>query len=254
MNDNADTMNDTKTKSIKGKWNNITKRWARNCPKCGKELSYSQKCSMLCAEREGWCCAHCSNSGENNGMFGKHHSLKTRKKIGCKSKRRMPWNKGKIGVYSKDVLSKMGAQNKGRVPWNKGIPAPHKGIIPNELSRRKMRLSRIRYLKSLHGQTHPNFNPIGCQRIDEYGKQNGFDFQHAMNNEEFYIKELGYWVDGYDKMKNIVIEYYEHHHQNPRQMLRDKRRKQEILNHLHCTFIEMWEDGTITITKYRRTL
>jgi len=36
-----------------------------------------------------------------------------------------------------------------------------------------------------------------------------------MNGGEHFIPELGYWVDGYDKNKNIVIEYYEtRHHKN----------------------------------------
>jgi hypothetical protein len=65
------------------------------------------------------------------------------------------------------------------------------------------------------------------------------DLQHAENGGEFHIKELGYWVDGYSKEKNIVLEYYEPFHQN--QVERDKRRKQEIIEHLRCQFIEIKE-------------
>ena len=50
-------------------------------------------------------------------------------------------------------------------------------------------------------QLYPNFNSNACKIIDEYGNKNGYNFQHAMNGGEFYIKELGYWVDGYDREK-----------------------------------------------------
>jgi hypothetical protein len=38
----------------------------------------------------------------------------------------------------------------------------------------------------------PNFNPQACKIIEEYGKMNGYNFQHALNGGEFHIKELGY--------------------------------------------------------------
>lgn len=35
-------------------------------------------------------------------------------------KGRVPWNKGKTGVYSKEVLQKMSTSSKGQIAWNKG--------------------------------------------------------------------------------------------------------------------------------------
>ena len=66
------------------------------------------------------------------------------------------------------------------------------------------------------------------------------DLQHAENGGEYHIKELGYWVDGYSKEKNIVLEYYERAHKS--QIEKDIRRKQEIINHLGCEFYEIWYD------------
>lgn len=41
------------------------------------------------------------------------------------NKGHIPWNKGKIGVYSKETLEKMGRNSqvfrKGHIPWNKGL-------------------------------------------------------------------------------------------------------------------------------------
>ena len=91
----------------------------------------------------------------------------------------------------------------------------------------------------------PRFNPTACQIIIEYGQKNGYDFKHAENGGEVHI--IGYSVDGYDKKKNVVIEYYERAHE--RTKVRDKRRKQEIVNHLGCMFIEVWYDGRIITTE-----
>lgn len=95
----------------------------------------------------------------------------------------------------------------------------------------------------------PNFNIHACSIIEEYGKMNGYNFQHALNGGEFHIKELGYWVDGYDIDKNVVIEYYEKHHLIPKQEIKDKKRMENIIKTLNCKFIivyytqkiEIWE-------------
>jgi hypothetical protein len=105
----------------------------------------------------------------------------------------------------------------------------------------KMRLSAIKRMNARFGQTKPNYSPIACQKIDEYGKQHGLNFQHAMNGGEFYIKGLGYWVDGYDRNSNVVIEYYEKRHNTESRKVHDLKRKQEIRKSLGCKFVELRE-------------
>ena len=87
----------------------------------------------------------------------------------------------------------------------------------------------------------PNFNPNGCERILEYGKKHGYNFQTAINGGEYFIKELGYWVDGYDIQQNVVIEYMEKFHQTPKHLKKDKLRRERIIDHLGCKYIEIWE-------------
>ena len=55
------------------------------------------------------------------------------------------------------------------------------------------------------------------------------------------ISKMGnaYYIDGYDKEKNVVIEYYEKYHN--RQIDYDIKRKQEIIEKLNCKFIELKE-------------
>jgi hypothetical protein len=96
--------------------------------------------------------------------------------------------------------------------------------------RQKLRESRL-------GKVIPNFNPIACQRIDEYGKRHGYNFQHALNGGE--VRVIGYSLDGYDKEKNAVIEFYEKRHLRKKE--RDESRKKEIIKYLNCKFIELRE-------------
>jgi hypothetical protein len=129
---------------------------------------------------------------------------------------------------SQELRNKIGLINKGRK-----FSYEH---------RRRLRIAQIEQIErnfNNGNQISPNFNPDACNLIDKYGLQNGYSFQHAMNGGEYYISELGYWVDGYDKEKNVVIEYYEKEHERKKD--RDENRKQEIINLLNCQFIELKE-------------
>lgn len=125
-----------------------------------------------------------------------------------------------------------------------GIHNPMFGKKHKDETRKKMRIITInRIEKSLAngGQMQPLYNSEGCKIIDEYGKKNNYHFQHAENGGEFHIKELGYWVDGYDKEKNTVIEIDESFHFNPDGSLKDKdlNRQYEIIDFLKCNFIRI---------------
>lgn len=150
------------------------------------------------------------------------------------------------------VDNKGGKARKGKGTWNKGVPrtleekqnisrAIKEGkkkstYRPTEEHKRKIRLAIIKRIQESKGKCVPLYNPEACKAIDEYGKLHGYNFQHAENGGEFYIKELGYWVDGYDKEKNTVIEYYEmYHHKDKAE--KDLSRQQQIVDFLKCEFI-----------------
>ena len=107
--------------------------------------------------------------------------------------------------------------------------------------KKKKREKLIQQIKS-HGFV-ATFNPSACRIIEEYGKQKGWNFRHALNGGEYYLPEIGYWLDGYDKENNIVCEYYEKQHRYKIEY--DKKRKQDILNFLKCKMIIIHEDGKI---------
>jgi len=109
---------------------------------------------------------------------------------------------------------------------------------PEELE--KMRKSAIKRVKRQYGNMI-SYNPQSIPIIEQYGKENGYNFQHAENGGE--IEVCGYLVDGYDKDKNVVIEYYEKHHN--RKIQKDLERQLAIMNELKCKFIIIKYDSTI---------
>lgn len=92
-----------------------------------------------------------------------------------------------------------------------------------------------------------SYNPDSIVIIENYGKQHGYNFQHAENGGEVQI--CGYFVDGYDKEKNVVIEYDEKHHfqKNGQLKQKDHDRQQNIINELQCKFIRINYKGEILI-------
>ena len=96
--------------------------------------------------------------------------------------------------------------------------------------RKKSRLSNIKVIERIseNGRCVPGYNPDSIQIIEKKAKELGItDLKHAQNGGEHYVKELGYWLDGYSPEKNIVIEYYEDRHR--RQVEKDNQRQKEIM-------------------------
>lgn len=82
-----------------------------------------------------------------------------------------------------------------------------------------------------------NFNPYACKIIDEYGKMHGYNFQHALNGGEFNVPNTPFFVDGYDKENNVVIEIDEDYHKY--RTKQDIFRQKKIVNELKCKFIRL---------------
>lgn len=104
------------------------------------------------------------------------------------------------------------------------------------------RVNCINRLKNSISGFTPNYNKEACKIIELYGEENNYNFQHALNGGEYYIKELGYWVDGYDKEKNVVIEFDENK-KFKNNKLKEKHilREEKIIKFLKCKFIRLKE-------------
>ncbi|KKM39484.1 hypothetical protein LCGC14_1564630 [marine sediment metagenome] len=225
----------------------------RNCPICGKGIRYKQKSHLTDAVRKNRKCKSCAakiyylslTSIEQN----KRNELIRKSTKVAMSKLKKEGKKWGIYERTKEIRQKQSHAMKGKSSHRKGNPLldehrkrigeSNRGKVRTARTKRVLRAIRLRQLKERFGQVMPNYNSEACSIIEEYGKQHGYNFQHAENGGEFHIKELGYWVDGYDAQQNVVIEYYENWHQ--KQIQKDLRRQQEIEKHMACTFIRIAE-------------
>ena len=237
------------------------KKWTKLCTKCGRLQGYTSKKELSYAIRINRICYSCSASGKprpeeyrkkiSNTLTGRKLSEEHKQKIrtACQNvsdeaRHKMSIaRKGRPSPMRGTKLTKEWRMNIRRGLLNMSPELKQKVIDGNKNretsneTRRKMRLAAIKNIeiKKFGGaQMKPAFNFRACQYFDDLGKQNGWNLQHAMNGGEYYLKDLGYWVDAYDKDRNIVIEYDEGQHNKKKDA--DVRRMNEIKQKLGCKF------------------
>ena len=154
-------------------------------------------------------------SGENNPMYGKKRPEHSKRMSGENNP-----NYGKTGKNS-----------------------PLYGIHRSTNTIQKMRASALnRVEKNIKngGQITPRYNPDSILCMDALSMYNDWQLQHAENGGEVRLP-INLFPDGFDKINNIVAEYYERAHYNSDGTLNDKtlKREQEIIDHLGCTFIRI---------------
>jgi hypothetical protein len=232
---------------------------------------------------------HADVSGENNPFYNKTHSDEVKHKISevVKEKYSNPklrekvseirkeWHKTnensfKGKTHSKETKSTLSDKAKNRwedvverdkmsqkiIEWYKSNDNPFKGKSHSYNSKKNMRLAAIKRIEEAKfngGQMMPNYNPMAIPIMEHIASEWEItDLQHAENSGEFYIKELGYFVDGYSKKNNIVIEFDEKYHLSEKQKIKDIQRQDMIGQLLKCKFIRIDENNNINIFDYSK--
>ena len=235
----------------------MEKKYTKNCPKCGKEQNYNRKYDCNFAIKHNLLCQSCSK-------IDKHPTEETRKKFSILRK----GNKPHLGIkHSEESKIKMrnaklgknhpmfGKKGKNHPLYGIELSGEHKekisqsikGIPHTDEHKRKIRVSTINAISQyrLNGnQLFPRYSSNACKYFDKLNKENGWNLQHAMNGGEYFISHLGYWIDGYDKNKKIIVEYDEKYHNRPFHIKRDLFRQNEIINYIHPN--EFWRYSEIT--------
>jgi len=185
-------------------------RWKRVCPKCEEEIYHTRKDHRNYLDKKKVLCKKCCKPGRKKGF-----------------------------ITSDEVKKKISNKLKGKIPKNINLILyrnHHKNIT--EETKEKMRNSRICYLKRTNTYCYPNYNINACKYFDYINKKYDWNGIYATNGGEQEIGNGKYFLDFYDKEKNIVIEYDEPHHYLKSGNLRNRdiRRMNEIKEYLHCKF------------------
>lgn len=230
-------------------------QFIRQCPECKKDIIYAHQIvngQLTCgnyytAKKRNSLCKSCCQTGIRHSSFGKIMPPHVRElhRLAVAGK-----NNPNYGGFSQEHCNNLSTslRNSDKI---KELAARKKNIPRSSDVKRKIRLGVIQDFQKKHNCNAPNYNPKACQLFEEINKEMGWSGQHAENGGEFYIKELGYWVDYYEPNLNIVIEYDENRHR--RQIDRDIQRQQEIEQYLDCKFyrIKEWESSSWqTILEY----
>jgi very-short-patch-repair endonuclease len=215
--------------------NNEVKLYIRICPKCNGEIYHATEKSMASSVKLGRLCRGCSqtgkklsdeskrkmslakigkllskehsykisqsNSGVNHPMYGKHHSEEMRKNQSDRYRGRH---------LSETVKKKLKISN--RLAWKR----------PETRQKYNDSLSKTKWLKVR--------SDIG--QLELLGKWNklGFKFEP---NYQLKTDNFLYYLDGYDKEKNVVLEYDGKYHNSSNQKQKDLIRQQNILDTLN---------------------
>lgn len=199
------------------------RKYYKFCNGCGKPQLYGLKLDMIRQIQKNSKCMMCRDyRGDHNPMFGKHHTEELKEEISKLNSGRKRTEKQKLEQSIRMT----------------GEKHPLFGKHHSEESKQKIGMKNRLLQNKKRCYSYPRFNPIACKYFDELNKQNGWNLQHAMNGGEYYIKELGYWVDAYDKERNIIVEYDEPPHYTKRGQLKQKdvKRMLKIKEFLKCDF------------------
>jgi transposase len=193
-----------------------------NCMTCGKEKRVYP--SNFKDRKYGFFC-----SDKCKGVWIRN------KYIGEKNPR---WNGGLTKIYC-NQCGKIIKRYKSRIDNykqqfcnNECLALYRKGKKLSKETIKKLRLIHLKRIKEQideGGQMIPFYNSKACKFFEHFDEVLNTQGQYAINGGEYYIKELGYWVDYINSDWKIIIEWDEEsHYKNGELKEKDVRREREI--------------------------
>jgi DNA-directed RNA polymerase subunit RPC12/RpoP len=223
------------------------KSWIKNCTKCNKEIVYFDKWQYKDSVKKNRNCKSCRS---RMLMTGRRLSEVAKLKISQKNKGKKPWLGKKLSIKHRKKLSEYRKNNPTKLTEEQRIQRSNRflgnkyrnGHLHKEDTKKrisdsmKVRVKDKNFLDIVKNKFIPNYNKIACSYFDNLNESNHWNLQHALNGGE--IKFEGYWLDAYDKEKNIAVEYDEcrHYYKNGLLKEKDLDRMNYIKNKLGCKF------------------
>ncbi len=215
--DSEDITTNIVKKSNEKILNDTTKKWVRNCPKCNQEIFHKNKYRCKYAHRDKLLCNSCCQLGIFEGRKLPQHQIELLKQ--------------RTGSNNPMFGKSHSIENK--IKWSLNHK---KKIVKLHTDETKQKLRECRSNWIIKNKGGSQYNPNACTYFDLLNEQKNWNLQHALNGGE--INCIGYFLDAYDKERNIVVEYDEPKHYDVHGNLKQKDvlRQQRIITHLGCTF------------------
>jgi hypothetical protein len=202
--------------------------WVRNCPCCNRKIVYTQKGYYERALNKKTKCARCCKIGR---VLSEEHKQKiatasakrivsddTRKKI---SENNCCFWKGKFGKTHHSFGKTYGFGRKHSAETKKRMSLIQTALWKNPIIRKK-RLSTIKW----NNTTMDNGQLELLKKWDSMG----FNFEP---NYKLHTNDFLYFIDGYDKEHNVVMEYDSKYHRRKDIREKDLIRQNNIIKILN---------------------
>lgn len=182
--------------------------WSRRCSACNKTISHSLKTNAVTYYKQNRKCNSCANEiTSTNRIWTDERRLNH--KASLKGKRCSTGMLGKrMSEEHKHKLSQL----------QTGISKPK-----SEETKQKMRIAKCRRLMMLGIGTRED---AGARQWFNKLNNDGYNFQ-----QNYLLKEQGYYADGYDPDKHIWMEYDTPYHNTLYQKRKDLVRQENIIKH-----------------------
>ncbi len=156
-------------------------------------------------------------------------------KCGCKNKITIQAHHNKYGVPDYIHGHNMQGRQNSCFEKNNKYSNNRKGKKNSKEHRRKIRMAHIKYVEEKRLNGLPLMPRIGKHEINV--------LNHIENKSNIKLIRqypiCGYFLDGYDKVNNVVYEIDEPYHNTQEQVARDKQRQLEIEQELGCQFVRI---------------
>lgn len=201
----------------------------------GNHYALGSKCTKEMKEKMSF--NHADVNGENNPMFGKHHSKKTKKKMS---------EIGKCKIFSKETKEKLSKALKGRImtkSWRENMSKARKGIKFSDETKRKIskiQQNRTKEWKNKIAQSLANFwkENLSSIEIAIHKVLDKLEIKYKIQVPFCYGKFI---VDIYVPDKNLIIECNgDYWHNLPNRIKRDNS-LQRYCDKWGIKLIWLWE-------------
>jgi len=193
----------------------MEKEYTKNCPECNRKMYYTLKDTLNRSIKNVWVCNPCSKKGIRNPLFNKHVSDDVKNKISKSQKER---------CLDLDIRQQM-SQNRIKKYEDPNERKKLSLAIKKAMHRpdvREKHLTALLKTKFLRRKTDVE----QLELLEKWNKL-GFNFEP---NFPLKIHDKLFFIDGYDKDKNVVFEYDGKYHNKPCQKQKDLVRQNKIID------------------------